>query len=98
VAQRCRQARQRGESEQPLLEEAATICREPRTPSHRATAGNAYFIGKCLLDRRDRRALKYLRRCVYEQPWSWRHWAALSAGVVLCRGTDTPELAGAVKS
>ena len=30
--------------------------------------GGAYFIGKCLLDRSDRRALKYLGRSVRQAP------------------------------
>jgi glycosyltransferase involved in cell wall biosynthesis len=88
AARRCRAARQRGESELPWLDEAAKICREPRALTHTA-ASNAYFIGKCLLDRRDRRALKYLRRSVRERPWSWRNWAALSAGVLLCRRSSS---------
>jgi glycosyltransferase involved in cell wall biosynthesis len=92
LTRRCAAARTRGESEEPLLAEAARISAEPASPSGRSPLGNNYFIGKCLFDRRDRRALKYLRRCVRLAPWNMRHWAALAGASLLCRSAtvDVP--------
>ncbi len=85
LAGRCAEARLQGASEEPYLAEAALISAEPPRGKGRSSVGNSYFIGKCLLDRRDRRALKYLRRSVRNAPWNWRHWAALAGAAVLCR-------------
>ena len=85
LARRCAAAREQGQSEEPWLAEAARVSAEPVLLSARAPLGNSYFIGKCLFDRRDRRALKYLRRCVRLAPWNVRHWAALAGASLLCR-------------
>jgi glycosyltransferase involved in cell wall biosynthesis len=85
VASRCRKARLRGEPEYPLLEEAARLAAEagPRTRS--SANANSYFIGKCLLDRRDRRAFPYLLRSLRQCPWHWRTWAAIVLASLRCR-------------
>jgi glycosyltransferase involved in cell wall biosynthesis len=85
TAWECFQARQRGVSEAPLLDQAEAISQEPPAPGVRCLAANNYFIGKCLLDRRDRRAIAYLRTSVRHNPWGWRPWAALAAAYLLCR-------------
>ncbi len=85
LARQSAAARSRGDSEEPCLAEAERVSAEPPRPTGRSPLGNSYFIGKCLLDRRDRRALKYLRRCVRLAPWNWRHWAALAGASLLCR-------------
>jgi hypothetical protein len=90
VARRCRDARLSGTSESPHLDEAARVSAEIRNQSARSRVGNSYFIGKCLLDRRDRRALPYLKRSVMQNPWNWRHWAALAGAALLCR-SSSPE-------
>lgn len=94
IARACRRARQRGEPETPLLAEAASVSALP-SPPLRETAGTAsYFIGKCLLDRRDRRALPYLARGLRANPSSLRHWFAVAAAGALChRLGDTVEVA-----
>jgi glycosyltransferase involved in cell wall biosynthesis len=92
VSRKCRAARLRGDPEALLLEEAASISAEPRQGKESPRINNSYFIGKCLLDRRDRRALLYLARSVQKSPWRWRGWAALVLALWRCpRG---PTLAG----
>lgn len=88
VAKRCRAARTAGASEAAQLDEAERISGEPQPKGRGRGTGSNYFIGKCLLDRRDRRALTYLRRSVRQSPWSWRPWAALGAAAVLCRSGE----------
>jgi hypothetical protein len=88
VARACLAARQAGQPEQPHLDRAAEICARTLSPGRTVGEGNSYFIGKCLLDRRDRRALPYLKRSVRLNPWKWRHWAALGAAALLCRRTQ----------
>jgi glycosyltransferase involved in cell wall biosynthesis len=85
VARRCHAARRRGDAEGPLLEEAARISAEPGPGKRAVGVGNSYFIGKCLLDRRDRRALPYLVRSLRRRPWHWRSWAALLLASLRCR-------------
>jgi len=83
-ARRCRDARLRGESEAPHLEAAEAISGEQHPGNHRSRAASSYFIGKCLLDRRDLRAVGYLGRSVRQNPWQWRGWVALGAAQILC--------------
>jgi glycosyltransferase involved in cell wall biosynthesis len=90
AAQACVRARAGGQPERPHLEEAAHISAEPASSFGNGRAGNSYFIGKCLLDRRDRRALPYLKRGVRQDPWSWRRWAALAGAALLCRSRRHP--------
>jgi glycosyltransferase involved in cell wall biosynthesis len=77
-----------GLDEAPVLEEARRIRPHLEMPrSSRAGDGpGLYFIGKCLLDRGDRRALRYLWRAVRSRPWHVRSWAALLTGLWSTRG------------
>lgn len=83
MAVRCREARARHESEQELLRQAAAG--DPTAGEPTASGTDSYFIGRCLMDRRDRRAVGYLARSIAERPWSWRRWSALAGSLVLCR-------------
>jgi glycosyltransferase involved in cell wall biosynthesis len=83
LAAQCRDARARGESEQDLLRAAATCTQDSGDPVTSGT--DSYFIGRCLMDRRDRRAVGYLARSVGERPWSLRRWTALAGSLVVCR-------------
>jgi glycosyltransferase involved in cell wall biosynthesis len=85
IARRCHAARLQGTPETAHLEQAARVSNEPCPPCEPSVLGNTYFIGKCLLDRRDSRALPYLRRSVRANPWNWRHWASLAGAALLCR-------------
>jgi glycosyltransferase involved in cell wall biosynthesis len=82
VARQCRELRTRGVPEDAALQALAGRLRSARpTPA----GSGAYFIGKCLLDRRDPRAVAYLRRSVRENP---RHLRARFASLLaerLCR-------------
>jgi hypothetical protein len=84
IARACRGARGRGEAETSLLADAARVSVLP-PPLRKMAAPNGYFIGKCLLDRRDRRATSYLIRSLRANPYSLRRWLALVAARVLCR-------------
>lgn len=64
-----------GGDEQTLLAAASTIRPSPITP--RAEAAGLYFIGKCLLQRRNPRGLDYLRRAVARDPLHVRAWLSL---------------------
>jgi glycosyltransferase involved in cell wall biosynthesis len=86
LARRCANARRTGQAEQPWVEQAALVSAEPAPGRGRQNPGNSYFIGKCLLVRRDARCREYLRRAVRERPWHWRAWAALAWAHALRRG------------
>lgn len=77
LARRCHAARVRGWSEAEWLAEARRVSAEPAPRSGHQDPGSSYFIGKCLLDRRDRRCLAYLEQAWRERPMSWRTCAAL---------------------
>jgi glycosyltransferase involved in cell wall biosynthesis len=87
----CRQARLRGEVESPHLAEAARVSAEP-APAGANAGDGSYFIGKLLLDRRDRRALPYLWRSVRQRPGHLRGWAALAVASLLCRSSAEPAM------
>ncbi len=88
LAVQCRQARERGESEQELLRTAAECTQHSSDVV--ASGTDSYFIGRCLMDRRDRRAVGYLARSVGERPWSLRRWSALAGSLVVCRPQQDP--------
>ena len=71
--------RDRGEPEDDLLEQAATLARpvQRKGVSSRAVAGADYFIGSCLLARRDPAAGQYLRSALKRRPFSSKTWAKL---------------------
>lgn len=85
IARGCHAARQNKESEEPWLAEAARISALRKPFARQAQSANSYFIGKCLLDRRDPRAINYLTRSVRAKPWSLRRWFALAAASRLSR-------------
>ena len=71
-------SRELGNGDAELLVEAAAIRpAEGRRRSGREAAGGFYFIGRCLLDRGDRRAQAYLRAAVRLWPWDLRSWTML---------------------
>jgi glycosyltransferase involved in cell wall biosynthesis len=75
-----RRAREAGASEAPDLERAARL-RPGGSPLGGASdAGGLYFIGRCLLDRRDPRSLGYLQRALRLRPLWPRAWAAWLRG------------------
>ncbi len=86
IARACRAARRRGASEAALLDEAERVSAQPAAPRDAGGLGLAYFIGKCLLDRRDPRCRPYLRAARREQPWSLRPLAALLLARLRCAG------------
>ncbi len=48
-----------------------------RSVSRRASAQTLYFIGRCLMNRRDPRGRSYLWKCLLRYPLYWRAWFAL---------------------
>jgi glycosyltransferase involved in cell wall biosynthesis len=94
IALRLAAARKAGEQESHLLEEAARVrpAEGMSRGSTRHEALGSYFIGKCLLDRRDSRAVAYLGRAVRYRPWDVKAWAAL--GISLLRSSFAGRLLG----
>ncbi|MCL4193072.1 MAG: hypothetical protein KJZ87_15155, partial [Thermoguttaceae bacterium] len=86
LARQCHRARTAGQNDTLLLMQASQASSAEHRPATAAT--NAYFIGKCLLDRRDRRAVAYLWRSVREAPLAGRRWGALAAAGLLCRTSN----------
>jgi glycosyltransferase involved in cell wall biosynthesis len=81
----CHDARVRGESDAHWVSQAALIgCADTR-PTRRRTSASSYFVGKCLLDRRDRRAMHYLGRTVKANPLHLKAWLALGIAAVRAR-------------
>lgn len=79
LARRCALARERHGTDDAVLSAPSS------PPPPPAAVSNAYFIGKCLLDRRDRRALRYLRMAVRERPLRMKAWLAWAWAAVACR-------------
>jgi glycosyltransferase involved in cell wall biosynthesis len=78
-----REARLRGEDEAPVLERAnlqPVLRSGQRLCSADATD---YFIGRCLVGRRDGRALRYLRRSLAANPRNLRAWVMLLPAAAL---------------
>jgi glycosyltransferase involved in cell wall biosynthesis len=92
IARQAWQARQHGRSDARWLKLAATVSAEgPPAEAPERKSRTAYFIGKCLLDRRDSRAVGYLRDSSCQAPLWWRPRAALLAARLLCRdATNEP--------
>ncbi len=86
LARACRAARGSGSSEAALLAEAERASAQPPVPLAAGDLGPAYFIGKCLLDRRDPRCWPYLCQARRERPWSVRPLAALMLARLRCTG------------
>jgi len=72
-------ARQAGQSDQSVLEEArqflSSIKKRPNPRRDKAAAN--YFLGKCLLDNRNKAAFGYLLAAVKEDPLHLRAWVNL---------------------
>lgn len=84
LARRCRAARRAGEVEEDLLAAAERVSAEPAVPGRSGSAASSYFIGRCLMERRDRRAAGYLWRSLRREPLAWRPWAALPIALLGC--------------
>lgn len=90
IAKECAAARQRGESEAKHLDAASVVSQRSPSANGQRRAGSSYFIGKCLFNRRDSRAVSYLRKSIRETPGNWRGWASLAMAKALCQ-TPGPE-------
>lgn len=85
LAATCWEARREGRSEENWLRQAEQVSNEAR-PRGRSTGRHEYFIGRCLLARRDPRAVRYFWQSVRHHPWHLRSWASLALAPVLCAG------------
>jgi len=88
LARRCNDLRARGLSDREALAEGAGYDTLPSARS-RTDGAAEYFIGKCLLDRRDRRAISYLERTVKRNPFHVRARLARFIARRICRGEGT---------
>jgi hypothetical protein len=70
-------ARMAGESEEPILARAPRIDPDKKSVQPSSEDMTLYFIGRCLYERRDRRALKYLYRSIRSNPGKLKAWAML---------------------
>lgn len=75
-------ARQRGESDEALLAQAAAIGKSAARPN---LGASLYFIGEALRRNGDPRARRYFRQAVAESPRSLRAWARLLQSFMLRR-------------
>lgn len=85
IAYACAGRRRERKDESDLLAEAREV--RPGRPSSDGggrTEDGDYFVGKCLLDRRDRRAVEYLRRSTRRRPGQPRGWASLALAWFTC--------------
>jgi hypothetical protein len=89
----CFEARKNGTDDEALLKRSAPAA--PRALpglSRSSRAATLYFIGRCLLARRDPRAAKYFQRSLWLRPWhpgAWWSLLAASPGKAL---TETPNV------
>jgi glycosyltransferase involved in cell wall biosynthesis len=84
IALELTEARRVGGSEAPLLAKAAQVrpWKGVRVPSTLREARGSYFIGRCLLDRRDPRARAYLRAAARGRPWDVKTWLFLALSLL----------------
>ena len=75
------EARQRGESEEAILEAARSVKRS--AGERHSNADGFYFIGEALRRNRDPRAVNYLRRTVVTAPLSLKAWFRLGQALPL---------------
>ncbi len=73
-------ARLRGEDSEAIYERAELT--RTSTQNKTSSAATSYFIGRCLLARRDPRARGYLRRALIAEPWKLRHLASTVVGEI----------------
>ncbi|MFO1095506.1 MAG: hypothetical protein U0992_19710 [Planctomycetaceae bacterium] len=97
LAFECRAARDRGESETPLLERAAAMTADIRRQQQlgrsdaRPSCEMSYVIGTQLARNGDPRATKYLWTVLRQRPWHWRAWVrVLQSGWNSRRWSETP--------
>jgi len=67
-------AREQDGDESDLLQQATTIKPSNTKSAPRDKANGLYFIGKCLIDRKDRRGIKYLKKAVKFNPLLLKAW------------------------
>jgi glycosyltransferase involved in cell wall biosynthesis len=79
IALELARARASGMPEAALLAQAARVAPPARGGRPRQEAQGLYFIGKCLLDRRDARAGAYFREVLRRDPLHLKAWLALGA-------------------
>ncbi len=70
-------ARLRGDDAESVYERAELPPRSIQ-PASTSAATTSYFIGRCLLSRRDPRARQYLRNALRAEPWKPRHWISVA--------------------
>jgi glycosyltransferase involved in cell wall biosynthesis len=58
---------------------AAAAAVAPARITKKGEAAALYFIGKCLLQQRNRKGLRYLRTAIRRNPWHWKAWVTLLA-------------------
>lgn len=75
--------RREGHSEDALLQQAATVRGPAATAGKYAESRAEYFIGSCLLRRRDPAARRHLWRAVRQEPLHLKAWAKLIGSHVL---------------
>ena len=87
LARSSHDARAAGRSDRTVLERAELLSeRLSRGAGGRALMTGSYLIGRCLLKKRDARAVAYLRRAVIARPTSARAWCSYLLGLVLLHG------------
>jgi glycosyltransferase involved in cell wall biosynthesis len=85
LARRCWELRTRGQSDRDALANAEPSAALRSSRSGRFSEGAAeYFIGKCLLDRRDKRAVTYLSESVRQNPFHLRARLARVMARLVC--------------
>ncbi|MEA3489033.1 MAG: glycosyltransferase [Candidatus Omnitrophota bacterium] len=86
IGQACHKARMAGKSENfyltKALETKKRIIEKPEEGRQKLYKMN-YFIGSCLLKRKDQRALGYLKKALRENPFYWRTWMRLIQIVII---------------
>jgi glycosyltransferase involved in cell wall biosynthesis len=76
-------ARMTGRSEEPILKKLSSLPRLSAESASSSQHRTLYFIGRCLFNRRDPRATKYLFRAVRSKPTDWKTWLVLAASLPL---------------
>lgn len=85
LAHACHHLRLAGRDESSLLVEAAGL-RSTFVNKGSSASSMAYFIGRCLVGNRDRRAITYLWQAVRTRPWHLRSWFFLLLANLSGRG------------
>lgn len=82
LAREAASCRRRGVSEEEVLKAAMTV-RPDQVRSAGQRDWGLYFIGRCLTENRDPRAMSYLRQFTRKRPFSPRGWWALGRALAL---------------